>query len=106
MTISASFKKKHPRFFSERIHAPADSFISNNEGMNEPAIVKAFPPMRTLKQLTTAADFWSEMVQPDYQYYLTRPQDLRAALHAAISLFHMSDWVFHTHEPTIGSDFA
>jgi hypothetical protein len=34
MTTSASFKKKHPRFFSERIHAPADSFISNNEGMN------------------------------------------------------------------------
>jgi hypothetical protein len=34
---SASFKKtkKHSRFFSERIHAPADSFISKNEGMNE-----------------------------------------------------------------------
>src|ERR1700685_1176875 len=28
-------QKKHPRFFSERIHVPADSFISNNEGMNE-----------------------------------------------------------------------
>ena len=28
-------QKKHPRFFSERIHAPADSFISENEGMNE-----------------------------------------------------------------------
>jgi hypothetical protein len=28
-------QKKHPRFFSERIHAPADSFISKNEGMNE-----------------------------------------------------------------------
>jgi hypothetical protein len=35
MTISASSKKEHPRFFSERIHAPADSFISRNEGMNE-----------------------------------------------------------------------
>jgi hypothetical protein len=35
MTISASLKKKHPRFFSERIHAPADSFISKNEGMNQ-----------------------------------------------------------------------
>jgi hypothetical protein len=34
MAISARFKK-HPRFFSERIHAPADSFISKNEGMNE-----------------------------------------------------------------------
>jgi hypothetical protein len=35
MTISASLKKSTPRFFSERIHAPADSFISKNEGMNE-----------------------------------------------------------------------
>src|SRR5476651_2458211 len=33
---SAQASKKHPpRFFSERIHAPADSFISKNEGMNE-----------------------------------------------------------------------
>src|SRR5271154_4174779 len=30
-------QKKAPRFFSGRIHAPADSFISKNEGMNEPA---------------------------------------------------------------------
>jgi hypothetical protein len=36
MTASASFKKKAPRFFSQIIHAPADSFISKNEGMNEP----------------------------------------------------------------------
>jgi hypothetical protein len=35
MAISASFKKKHSRFFSARIHDPADSFVSNNEGMNE-----------------------------------------------------------------------
>jgi hypothetical protein len=28
-------QKNTPRFFSERIHAPADSFISKNEGMNE-----------------------------------------------------------------------
>jgi hypothetical protein len=32
---SAQGSKKHPRFFLERIHAPADSFISRNEGMNE-----------------------------------------------------------------------
>jgi hypothetical protein len=28
-------QKKRLRFFSERIHAPADSFISKNEGMNQ-----------------------------------------------------------------------
>jgi hypothetical protein len=32
---SASFKKNTPDSFSERIYAPADSFISKNEGMNE-----------------------------------------------------------------------
>ena len=32
---SVQGSKKHPRFFLERIHAPADSFISKNEGMNE-----------------------------------------------------------------------
>ena len=29
--------------------------------------------MRTLKQLTTAADFWAEMVEPDYQCFMRRP---------------------------------
>jgi len=28
-------QKNTPRFFSGRIHAPADSFISKNEGMDE-----------------------------------------------------------------------
>jgi hypothetical protein len=35
MEISASFKKRHLRFFSASIRAPADSFISKNEGMDE-----------------------------------------------------------------------
>jgi hypothetical protein len=35
MAIKRKLQKKHSRFFSERIHAPADSFISKNEGMNE-----------------------------------------------------------------------
>jgi hypothetical protein len=37
MAIKRKLQKKHSRFFSERIHAPADSFISKNEGMNEGA---------------------------------------------------------------------
>src|SRR5262249_17992798 len=45
MTISASLKKKHPRFFSERIHAPADSFLSKNEGMNQAPRLIGFRPL-------------------------------------------------------------
>src|ERR1700688_128563 len=35
MTISASLKKKAPPILFGKNHAPADSFISTNEGMNE-----------------------------------------------------------------------
>ncbi|HUI19727.1 MAG TPA: hypothetical protein VLZ74_01595 [Methylocella sp.] len=54
--------------------------------------------MVVLKQLNTAADFWLAIVVPDYSDYFAAETDLRRALHASISLFHMSDWVFHTHE--------
>jgi hypothetical protein len=46
------------------------------------------------------------MVEPDYQECLSNPADLRAAFHAAISLFHMHDWVWHTHEPDVRSVFS
>src|ERR1700716_4185800 len=52
----------------------------------------------TRKEFTRAVDYWSEMVEPDYRDYLAHPTSLRHALHAAGSLFHMADWVFHTHE--------
>jgi hypothetical protein len=35
MTISVSLKKKAPPILFGKNHAPADSFISKNEGMNE-----------------------------------------------------------------------
>ena len=54
--------------------------------------------MTVTNQFVTAGDFWTGMLEPDYQEHLRNPESLRAALHAAISLFHMSDWVFHTHE--------
>ena len=42
----AQASKKHSRFFSERIHAPAASFISKNEGMNEGNVISW--PMKRL----------------------------------------------------------
>lgn len=62
--------------------------------------------MVVLKQLNTAADFWLEMVVPDCSDYLAAETNLRRALHASISLFHMSDWVFHTHEVQVRTAFT
>jgi hypothetical protein len=61
--------------------------------------------MTIITQFTTAGDFWTEMLEPDYQEHLDDLGSLRAALHAAISLFHMSDWVFHTHESKVRAAF-
>lgn len=62
--------------------------------------------MTVLKQLKTAGDFWSEMVVPDCNEFDKDQTDLRKALHAAISLFHMHDWVFHTYTDTVKSTFT
>jgi hypothetical protein len=50
----------------------------------------------TLQRTTTAFQYWGLMVVPDMNDLITNRGDLRHAFHAANSLFHMSDWVFHT----------
>ena len=62
--------------------------------------------MPSLFQLNTAADYWLEMAVPDCSEYFANRESLRYALHAAISLFHMSDWVFHTHEAAVKASFT
>lgn len=62
--------------------------------------------MPIVNQFVTAADFWSGMVEPDYHAHKADVASLRAALHVAISLFHMSDWVFHTHETQVRAAFT
>lgn len=57
-------------------------------------------------EFRTAADFWAGMVEPDYQDCCDKPADLRAAFHAAISLFHMHDWVWKTHEAVVRASFT
>lgn len=61
--------------------------------------------MVIVKQFNTAADFWLGMVVPDYNDYLAEETNLRRALHASISIFHMSDWVFHSHKAEVTSTF-
>jgi hypothetical protein len=58
-----------------------------------------------LTEFRTAADFWAGMIEPDYQDCLNDPANLRAAFHAAISLFHMHDWVWTTHEARVRAAF-
>lgn len=43
--------------------------------------------MAVVKDFRTAADYWSGMVEPDYNDSIDDPADLRAAFHSAISLF-------------------
>ena len=62
--------------------------------------------MTITNQFVTAGDFWTGMLEPDYQKHLgvtlaaLGPHSMRQFL-----LFHMSDWVFHTHESKVRDAF-
>jgi hypothetical protein len=62
--------------------------------------------MALLKEFRTPADFWFGMVEPDFADCEANKADLRAAFHAAISLFHMHDWVWKTHRDAIKAIFT
>ena len=62
--------------------------------------------MTLVEQFQEPADFWKGMVLPDSGEYQADPGDLRKALHLAISLFHMHDWVFNFHEQVIMQSFT
>ena len=44
--------------------------------------------------------FWSDMVVPDFKEFMQEQHDLRRAFHSALSLFHMSDWVYGAEKAT------
>ncbi len=81
------------------MESPEDGFDGNSKMIGRSANAP-------LTQFNTAADFWSEMVVPDCADYRDDPTDLRRALHAANSLFHMHDWIFHSHENAVRSGFT
>ena len=62
--------------------------------------------MAVIKEFRTATDYWSGMAEPDYHDFVGNSADLRAAFHTAISLFHMHDWVWKTHEAVIRASFT
>jgi hypothetical protein len=61
--------------------------------------------MALMREFRTPSDFWSGMVEPDFADCEANKADLRAALHAAISLFHMHDWIWETHKATVRTLF-
>lgn len=56
--------------------------------------------MTITTSLTTATEFWEQMAQPDYQDFEADTTDLRKAVHAASSLYHLYEWVFRQYEAT------
>jgi hypothetical protein len=62
--------------------------------------------MTDITRLRNVADYWREIVVPDFDGYSRNPSDLRSALHAAISLFHLADWVFQSHEARVRATFT
>ena len=59
----------------------------------------------TTFDIATPQDFWDYVVVPDYDDSVTNVDDLRKAFHCAISLFHMADWIYITHQTTIHATF-
>ena len=62
--------------------------------------------MTTSIHIQTPHEFWDDVVVPDYDDFLGKIDDLRLALHCAISLFHMADWVYVTHKAMIDAAFT
>lgn len=59
--------------------------------------------------MTAIADykaFKTEIVDSDFADFQRNPGNLRAAFHCAISLFHLGDWVYAAHKPTIDAGFT
>jgi hypothetical protein len=56
--------------------------------------------------VTDCRSFWREIVVPDYNDFGAAIDDLRRAFHCAISLFHLSDWVYVAHKAYINANFT
>ncbi len=60
----------------------------------------------TVFKFTTYTDFWRGVVEPDYNQFINKIDDLRFAFHAAISLFHTADWVYVDNETYIRANYT
>ena len=56
--------------------------------------------MTITASITTAREFWEQVAQPDYRDFIIDTTDLRKSTHAALSLYHLHEWVFWRLQPT------
>jgi hypothetical protein len=59
-----------------------------------------------MANITDCRSFWRDIIVPDYNDFTAKIDDLRRAFHCAISLFHLSDWVYAAHKPYIDAHFS
>ena len=57
-------------------------------------------PVMTAQQPTQPQEFWRDHVEPNCRDYAATPESIRLAMNAAVSLFHMADWVWKTYHKT------
>ena len=50
--------------------------------------------------------YWNEVVLPDYEDFMSDVGNLRKAFHLAISLFHMTDWLYWGNKEHIDANFT
>jgi len=55
-------------------------------------------PVTATDDISSARDFWIKVAQPDYEDFRDNPANLRKAFHAAMSLYHVVDWVWGDYE--------
>lgn len=58
-----------------------------------------------MQSIDNYQDFWRDIVVPDYNDFVAKVDDLRRAFHCAITLFHLSDWIYVAHKPHIDVTF-
>ena len=51
-------------------------------------------PVTPIDDISSARDFWTKIALPDYEEFRADPINLGKAFHAAMSLYHVVDWVW------------
>ena len=58
-----------------------------------------------MQSITTYGEFKQAVVEPDFRDFMSDQSNLRKAWHLAGSLFHLADWVYVAHKPTINTKY-
>lgn len=60
----------------------------------------------TVQRIDDYKVYRTEIVQKDYDDFRANRDDIRAAFHCAISLYHLADWVYDAHKTRIDTTFT